>query len=41
MMHRSISLLILGFAAAKVSAAEPEYRIQLEAISRGYDGRTC
>jgi hypothetical protein len=41
MMIRAVLLLILGFAAANVSAAEPEYRIQLETISRGYDGRTC
>jgi len=41
MMLRSLLLLILGFAAANVSAAEPVYRIQLETISRGYDGRTC
>jgi hypothetical protein len=41
MMFRSVCLLIFGFAAASVSAVEPEYRIQLETISRGYDGRTC
>jgi hypothetical protein len=41
MMLRRIALLIFGFAAANVSAVEPEFRIRLETISRGYDGRTC
>jgi hypothetical protein len=41
MILRIISFSILCFAAANVSAAEPKYRIQLETISHGYDGRTC
>lgn len=28
-------------SAARAVAAEPEYRVKLQAISRGYDGQTC
>ncbi len=40
MMQRSNSLLILGIAATNASVSEPEHRIQLETINRGYEGRT-
>lgn len=33
--------MIVACACLRASAAEPGYRIQLETISRGYDGRTC
>lgn len=31
----------LGLASANLRAAEPAYRLQLDVLSQGYDGRTC